>query len=58
MIYSTFGRIFKFLQAEYTAFLRSDGSVVTFGGNDIEQCDILSCAMLGLQKELIIFFVF
>ena len=39
----------------HTALLRSDGSVVTFGGNDVEQCDIPSCAMLGLQKWLIMF---
>ena len=39
----------------HTALLRSDGSVVTFGGNDVEQCDIPSCAMLDLQKWLIMF---
>ena len=39
----------------HTALLRSDGSVVTFGGNDVEQCDIPSCAMLDLQQWLIIF---
>ena len=39
----------------HTVLLRSDGSVVTFGGNDVEQCDIPSCAMLDLQKWLIIF---
>ena len=42
----------------HTALLRSDGSVVTFGGNDVEQCDIPSCAMLDLQKWLIISLAF
>ena len=39
----------------HTVLLRSDGSAVTFGGNDVEQCDIPSCAMWDLQKWLIIF---
>ena len=42
----------------HTALLRSDGNVVTLGGNDVEQCDIPSCAMLDLQKWLIIVLVF
>jgi hypothetical protein len=39
----------------HTVLLRSDGSVVTFGGNDVEQCDIPFCAMLDLQKWFIVF---
>ena len=39
----------------HTVLLRSDGSVVAFGGNDVEQCDIPSCTMLDLQKWLTIF---
>ena len=34
----------------HTVLLRSDGSVVTFGGNDVEQCDIPSLRNVGLAK--------